>query len=53
MGLGFLLAAGPKLTLLCRRIGASREQARRETDADERANGFGTVQTYDDDDMDL
>lgn len=36
-----------------RKIGASREQSRREGELDERANGYGRSADYDDDDMDV
>lgn len=41
------------LTLVPRRIGISREQARREGEADEPANGFRSTQNNDDEDMDI
>jgi len=36
-----------------RKIGASREQARRERDAEERENGYGGTADEDEDEMDL
>ena len=43
-----------ELTLECRKIGASKEQAKKEREAEERENGFaGNAPEDDDDEMDL
>lgn len=39
--------------VLCRKIGASKEQARREREAEERENGYGRGLDDDEDEMDL
>lgn len=42
------------LTTYCRKIGASREQQRKDRDAEEAENGYsGTAGDYDDDEMDM
>jgi GINS complex subunit 2 len=49
---GYKNAAGTWLTVH-RKINASREQARRDRDREERENGFGPGDDYDDDNMDM
>lgn len=40
--------------IICRKIGASREQQRKDRDAEEAENGYsGTAGDYDDDEMDM